>query len=124
MVLVSLVTLVPNYRYPKQDFAGALDFLDAHRNAGDPVATVGVTRHVYRTYYGRPWLVLASGADLEAALAAGRRVWVVYTLAGYIRVAQPEIMQALVDRCAVDAVFPGTLNDGEVTVCHVDPANR
>lgn len=119
LVVASLAALAPNYRHPKQDFGGALRYVESQRAEGEPVATVGLTRIVYREYYGRPWTVLTSLEDLEALRAGGRAAWVLYTLEGYIGSTMPDVLEALHRDCAVAAVFRGTLRNGDVTVCRI-----
>ena len=121
LAALSAVSLRYNYRYPKQDFAGALAFVHAHRAVGEPVLTAGPATYPYRAYYNQPWQGITSLAELQGARAAGRRVWVVYTLAGYIRGDAPDLMAALLADCAVQGVFRGTIGDGDVTVCAVPP---
>jgi hypothetical protein len=121
MAVVSAVSLVPNYRLPKQDFDGALRFVEAQRTAGEPVVTAGVTGDIYRDYYRRPWPAVASGDELDRIRALGRRVWVLYTLESYIENDSPDLMRALRTHCREAAVFRGTVGSGDVTACAVPP---
>jgi uncharacterized membrane protein len=121
LAAISLATLVPNYKYPKQDFDGALRFVETSHSPDEPIATVGLTRIVYGEYYMRPWIILRSADDLREVRAGGRRVWVLRTLDGYIRSTLPDVMRVLEEECAVVAVFKGTLRNGDVTVCRINP---
>ena len=117
MALTSMVMLPRNYAGPKQDFAGALAYIDARTAPTDLVATVGGgTTSVYRGYYGRDWNRL-SGVD---ALTAQRRehpnVWVVRTFERYVRKDEGPLFTALETTCAPAIKFPGTLADGDVFV--------
>jgi hypothetical protein len=121
LAVVSVVSLIPNYRYPKQDFGGAMRFVDQARSTTEPVATVGLATDVYRDYYQRGWPEIRSVEDLQNLRARGERVWVLYTLEGYIEMRRPEVMQTLRRQCANATVFRGTLGNGDVTVCVLAP---
>ena len=122
LALVSVPALVTNYRYPKQDFEGAMRMVDAERATGEPVVAPGTAGEVYRDYYQRDWPVLTSVDELQRLRAGGRRVWVVYTLESYIADKTPDLMQRLRAECHVEAVFRGTVGHGDVTVCTTPPA--
>ncbi len=117
----SAMSLRDNYRYPKQDFAGALAHVSTHRAEGDPVVTAGAAAIPYRDYYRQPWKSVASRADIETVRAQGRPVWVVYTLADHLAASAPDVMKTLRDECRVEAVFRGTVAGGDVTVCVLPP---
>jgi mannosyltransferase len=122
LAALSAASLRFNYRYPKQDFAGALEYMHAHRAEGEPVLTAGPATYPYRAYFKQPWQGITSLAELQATRALGRRVWVVYTLESYIRSDAPELMAALRADCAVQGVFRGTVGGGDVTVCVAPPS--
>ena len=121
LVTLSAASLPRNYRLPKQDFAGALQFIQAHRAADEPVLTAGPATYPYRAYFKQSWRGVASLAELQDARTHGQRVWVVYTLKSYIQSGAPDLMAALNADCAVQGVFPGTLGGGDVTVCAAAP---
>ena len=50
-VFCSLLVLVRNYRYPKHDFVGARNFVDAARKPEDAVATIGLATYAFSKYY-------------------------------------------------------------------------
>ena len=117
MAVLSLVSLRVNYAYPKQDFAGALAFVESRNGAGDPVLTAGPATYPYQSYFQRPWTGIASQAALDSARARGRPVWVLFTLASYIEHDSPDLMKTLTTGCSVREVFRGTVGGGDVTVC-------
>lgn len=117
MAMLSLVSLRVNYRYPKQDFTGAMQFVEAQRQGDEPVLTAGPATYPYQVYFNRPWPAVKTQAGLDSVRAGGRRVWVLYTLAAYIEHDAPDLMQTLRTRCAVRQVFRGTVGGGDVTVC-------
>jgi uncharacterized membrane protein YeaQ/YmgE (transglycosylase-associated protein family) len=119
-IVLSAASLVPAWRLPKQDFVGAMRYVDAHRDPGDRVATTGATVLPYDEWLGRDWTAVASAADL-ATLRSGARVWLLYTFPRYLVRAAPEV-HAVVDReCGSDVVFRGTVGGGDIHVCLLEP---
>ncbi len=112
----SAVTLPAAYRYPKQDFLGAMRLVDIQRQPGEPVLTVGMTSFAYQRYFGRDWPPVETYAQLEAARAQGRRVWLVYAFPIYLKARYPEIWNAIQTDFRTVGVFRGTLGDGEIYV--------
>jgi len=119
---LSAVSLRELYRYPKQDFASALQFIESQRTALEPVLTAGPATYPYHTYFQRPtWQGIRSLDELQRARTAGQRVFVVYTLASYIEGDAPELMRVLRSQCTLEQSFRGTLGGGDVTVCALPP---
>lgn len=117
MTLLSAAPLALNYRYPKQDFEGPLHFVEKQHVDGEPIVTVGLTTYVYREYYRRRWEDVTSLEEFQKVRSRGRRVWVLYTLEGYIQSRTPDLMKTLRAECAVAGVFRGTVGNGDVKVC-------
>ncbi len=119
MIVASALSLPYNYRYPKQDFAGALEYLDARRQPDEPVLLIGATVGPYRNYFARDWPELTSAAGLDSAAAAGSGYWLLYTLPRYIEAGTPDLMAGLRRVCPAPEIFRGTVGGGDVMVCHV-----
>jgi hypothetical protein len=114
-ILVSLSLLPANYRYPKQDFVGARDFVESSRDAGDRVASVGLASVVFSNYYAPEWEVLETREQLERLRASGC-TWVVYAFPGHTELNYPGIMDSIASDFDLMRTFPGTLGKGEVLV--------
>ena len=114
-VVVSLFLLLPNYRYPKQDFVGARDFIEASRAADDRVASFGLATVAFARYYAPDWEVVETPEQLDR-LRDGRRVWVVFAFPGRTKSSYPEIMDSIASDFDHVKTFPGTLGSGEVLV--------
>jgi mannosyltransferase len=114
---ISLYSLIPNYRYPKQDFEGALRFVESSRREGDAIATAGLTSTVYRDYFGRAFDDVKTLEAFTTLRSRADRVWVLYTLEGYIASQTPDLMGALRAECPAVRVFRGTVGSGDVIVC-------
>jgi len=118
-VLASLASLRYNYRYPKQDFGGALAYLQASRAADEPVVLVGATDYAYRDWYRESWPVVTDVAELEEATRNAGHYWLLYTFPRYIELETPELMARIREDCTERRVFDGTVGDGDVVVCRM-----
>jgi len=118
----SAATVGRVYRYPKQDFSGAMQFIESERRAAEPVLTAGAAAWPYENYYGRDWPKLKDPKQIESIGARAPRVWLVYTFPRYIEDETPGLMDAIHRSFKTIRVFPGTLGHGEVFVCVKDNA--
>jgi len=114
MAIVSALSLRHNYQYPKQDFEGALRYVESHRQASEAVVTAGAAMFPYSSYYHTTWTPIDESAPVDFLLARQGRTWVVYSF--------PEYMDAKLDaflrnRCGDRQIFPGTVGGGDVVVC-------
>jgi uncharacterized membrane protein len=122
VITASAATLGRVYRHPKQDFSGAMRFVESERRTAEPVLTAGAAAWPYQNYYGRDWPQIKSLDQIESIRGQTRRVWLLYTFPRYIEDETPGLMDAIQHRFKTVRVFPGTLNQGEVFVCVKDPA--
>lgn len=116
LVLVLAATLPGIYRYPKQDFTGARDYVREHAGSGDLVVGLHMAGRVYNQYYAEDWPEAGSLQELEQYRSTDGYVWVLYTLPGYLEDAHPELARVLETDFDVVKVFPGTLGDGDIIV--------
>lgn len=118
MITASTLMLPRVYSAPKQDFAGAADYVERTRNEADAVVSVGLAAEAYRRYYAPvSWKTVDTAAELDAIRASHARTWLVYTLPIQVRAYHPEIWKTVEREFESVAVFPGTLGDGALTVC-------
>jgi uncharacterized membrane protein len=116
VVGISVLTLPLNYRYPKQDFGGAMFYVSGARAADDLVASTGVPNDPYRTLYGRDWPNITTVEELSRLRSEGR-VWVLSTFPRYIAARTPELARVLDAECGAIRVFRGTVSGGDIQVC-------
>jgi mannosyltransferase len=121
IVVASLASLPANYRYSKQDFVGAMRFVEASKAAGDRVVSVGVTMEPYQALFRRPWRYVSTAGDLADVRTRGR-VWLVYTFPRYVARQTPEIWAVIQEQCTQRRVFRGTVGDGDLVVCTLERA--
>lgn len=120
VVAASAASLRYNYRYPKQDFAGAMRYVLATKAPGDVVGFAGVPRDPYPTVYGQNWPTIKSVDEINALRQRGR-TWLIYTFPRYLGVGAPEL-SAIVERdCHERAVFRGTVGGGDMIICTFEP---
>jgi mannosyltransferase len=123
LVAASVWALTFNYRYPKQDYRGALRHVMAVKGPDDAVAAVGLAAVTYRHYYGDPALRFPQTAEeLRALHAGGRRVWVLLTLPRDMRLRFPDITRVIGTDFEPAGRFRGTLGDGDLYVVRSRPA--
>lgn len=117
IIAASAATVPRNYRLPKQDFTGARDYVERHRQPGDAVVAVGLAAMDYGRYFAPHWSVAEAQSELEAIRQAHATVWLVYTIPVEVKAYHPDIWQVIERDFEVVKIFPGTLGGGEVYVC-------
>jgi hypothetical protein len=126
LICVSAVSAAFAYG-PKQDYQGALAFVQANRHQGDAVVTPGLAYIPYHNLYKTDWRRVDNLQALESIRSAAKRTWLVYTLPFPLRVRFPEIMASIERDFKVVKQFPGTLSGGTIYVCRSDtppPLNK
>jgi hypothetical protein len=109
---------------PKQDFGGALAFVEAGREPGDVVATAGLAVLPYRRLYRTDWQEVDSPGALRAIRAQARRTWFVYTLPTHAQAVYPDLMADVQQHFALQRRFDGSVGDGAVYVLRADSPDR
>ncbi len=117
MTLVSVLAVPGAYRYPKQDYERALRYVESSAGARDTIVVAGGGAAIpYRDYYGKPWKRIADAAEIETLRKQYDNVWLLYTFGRYIEALEPDVMNAILARCAIAGTFPGTVAGGEIVV--------
>jgi len=101
---------------PKQDFEGALAFVESNRSTGDAVATFGLAANVYKSFYDVDWEFAETKDELDAVQKQADRTWVLYTFPPVAESLQPDIMADLNNEFRLIKEFPGTVRQGTVYV--------
>ena len=121
MIVASLFGLGYNYRYPKQDYEGAIAFVEARAEGADTIVATGEGAWPLRTFYGRDYPVVETRAELDRHRTPAGRTWMVFTFPLYVEAEEPEVMDAIDAECGDRAVFPGTIGGGDLIVCSFPP---
>ncbi len=117
MIIIAASGLPYLYKFPKQDFEGAMAFVDASARPGEGVYTVGIgTQLPYQNYFTRSWPPVNNASELAAARARHDAIWLLFTFRGYLDAGSPELMAAIDAQCAQEKRFWGTLEGGAVIV--------
>jgi len=116
--------LLPSYyRYPKQDFRGALAYVQAHRAPGEPVATAGLAAVGYR-YYAPHLPVVREASEIDRLCGACPGFWLIYTFPEDLRQRTPSLAVELGRRFRVVQAFPGSVGGGAVLVAKTERRGR
>lgn len=115
MILVSAVS-VPFAFGPKQDYEGALGFVEANRLQGDAVVTVSLTAPIYQRFFGQDWPEVQSLEELNAIRSQAKRTWVVYTFEPVLSSVHGDIMESIQSDFTLMQRFSGTVGEGDVFV--------
>ena len=119
--LIALMAHSLKYVYrPKQDFAGARDFVNQAKEPGDAVVIVGVATLPYRMYYAPEWPSASSLEELEAIRARSQRTWLLYTLPVEMESMHPDILGEVQREFHLIRTFDGSLGGGSIFVYRVD----
>jgi hypothetical protein len=116
LVILASALTVPRAWEPKQDFAGALHYIEQTRQPGDAVVMLDLVRFPYERYLDAGWLTADSEAELEAIERGHRRTFVVYIFPTRLSALQPDLWARIRRLYTEAAEFPGTLGGGEITV--------
>lgn len=111
---------VPLAYGPKQDYAGAIAYIERNWQPGDAVRTAGLAAFPLTHYYGTDWPEATSVADFNATRATASRTWLVYTFPPTLEAVDPALMALIRQDCPIQQQFHGTVSGGTVIVCRSD----
>ncbi len=101
---------------PKQDFGGALTFVENHRDPNDAVVSLGLATFTYQRLYGTKWEKADTIQELNAIRSKHKRTWAVYTMPLHLESYFPEILFSIKSESEQVKIFSGTLGGGAVFV--------
>jgi mannosyltransferase len=120
LLVLASATTVPTAWLPKQDYLGARNFVEAERQPGDAIVTVGLATYPYRAFHRTDWDAAESVNALDAIRARAKRTWVVYTIPLQLQGNYPNLMALIRQDFPIIRKFEGTLNGGTIYVCRAD----
>jgi mannosyltransferase len=115
-VIAGLGNSVAGAYQPKQDYAGALEYVQNQRRPGDIIITVGLTVFPYQRFYKVDWDNVTTLEELDRARSRGARTWLIYTMPVILQAAYPEIMKSIETEFQTVKKFSGTLSGGDIVV--------
>lgn len=116
MAAASIPLLLWNYRLPKQDFDGALAFIEASSAPGDNFAAPGLAGVYFNEFRRLGWASPEVGQDFETFLRRPGRLWVVTSFPQQFRAYYPEMQSELDQKFELAGRFAGTLSGGDIHV--------
>jgi hypothetical protein len=106
---------VPRAWGPKQDFRGALAYVEQSRKPEDAVVVLGLSDLALLEYLRTNWDTPRTSAELRGIEGRHSRTWAVYTFPAHLAAFYPDIDERL-RSYRTAAEFPGTLGGGTVYV--------
>ena len=116
MILVSAIS-VPLAYGPKQDYEGAMDFVESQKEPVDAIVAVGLAGYAYKEFFKTDWQEADSLEALDLIRSRAKRTWVLFTLAPVLQSRHPDIANSLRHDFEVIREFHGTLAEGTIFVC-------
>ena len=121
-VAFSARSLPYGYRSPKQDYQGAVMFVQQNRKETDRVAVIGTTAaRPIIDFLGQPWQRIDRAEELRELRAENCDVWIVYTFPMYIKANQPELWDMIQHECEHIRRFGGTIAGGDIEIFRWSP---
>ena len=118
IALILLSSLSIPFAYgPKQDYLGALNFVQENRAANDVVVTVSVAAYPYTKLYLTDWHTVTSVDELDELENSYNSIWLVYTFPPVLESVYPDLMKSITSDFSIVKVFPGTVEGGDIIVC-------
>ena len=119
LILLSAIS-VPFAYGPKQDYLGALAFVEDSREPGDAIVSVGLATFPYKHLYKPDWEEVETLDALNDVRSRAKRTWLIYTIPIQLQDSFPEIDASIRQDFKVVKQFYGTLNGGTIFVCQED----
>ena len=119
LILIA-ATSIPQAYAPKQDYQGALEFIEAKKEAGDAIVIVGLAAFTYKNFYKMDWQEVHMLEDLTTIRARAKRTWLLYTFPPHVQSVYQEIMASIQRDFRVLKEFHGTVGSGTIFVCLSD----
>lgn len=119
LIAVSAIS-VPLAFGPKQDYAGAMQFVETNRQAGDAIVITDLTVFPYKNFYQRDYQVVENATALDAIRANSQRTWVLYTFPPVLESVHPDVMASIQRDFQLVKEFGGTVGGGTIFVVRAD----
>jgi uncharacterized membrane protein len=123
-IVVSAKSLTYGYSLPKQDYAGAIKFIEDYKSDDDTVVVIPTSAsEPIRNYYGKPWPEVRTAAQLQEMRSKTKGLIVVFSLGFYIESRKPELWSLINTQCREIETFRGTIGGGDIHVKRCHPLN-
>lgn len=115
LIMISTLS-VPLVYGPKQDYIGALEYIDSRVQAGDSIVAADLAGFVYDEYFETGWQVVETAEELEDIRVESNRTWLVYTFEPVLESVNPELVELVQKEFKFMQSFGGTVGGGEIYV--------
>ena len=116
LILLSSIS-VPFAYGPKQDYLGAMEYVQRNRVENDAVVMVSLAAFPYSNLYRTDWQTVNSIEELNAIENNADLVWLVYTFPPVLESVSPDLMETIETDFSIDKVFKGSVAGGDIIVC-------
>jgi hypothetical protein len=117
IIIVSTLSLYHNYRYPKQDYFGALNYVEKNRSNNDIVITTGHASYPYKKYYAPHLKSVETVDEMKEIISQDRSVWLIYSFPDHMEAFYPGMLSVIQEGFTHMQEFRGTLGGGTLFVC-------
>jgi len=115
-VTVASMVILPRAWRPKQDYAGALAWIDQNKEEGDVVIATFIAGYIANDWLHRSLPVVQDTASLHRLESPTKRTLVVYTFPIRLESVSPELWRELQTRYQPVFEVPSTVGGGEIVV--------
>ncbi len=118
LVLITLASLVilPRAWQPKQDYAAAVAWVEAHAAPGDAIVLTDLAQMPVRSWLKKDWPVVNTVGELDAIMTGHPRTWVLYTFRIRLETMTPDLNRAFTSRFSPVHDIPSTVGGGEIVI--------
>ncbi len=117
IIIISALSLYHNYRYPKQDYLGALKYVESRCNKDDVIITTGHSAYPYKNYYAPHLKSIETVDEMQEVISQNRSVWLIYSFPDHMEAFYPGMLSIIQEGFILMKEFPGTLGGGTIFVC-------
>ncbi len=116
MIVMSLFLVQRNYDAPKQDLAGAFDFVEGMRGPSERVYAINPGGPVFESHFGADWITIGDADGYSEAMAQPGPVALVVLFPNRMFRVIPRLGADVEEQLELVRTFAGTLGDGQVLV--------
>lgn len=116
VVIVSAYPLIRYYSIPKQDFQGALHYVQTLAEPGDIRVGIQSVGSIMKDNYNADFIRVDTLDELLEQEQSQKPIWIVMTLERIMEVADPALVNHIRENYVLLKSFPGTVGDGSMQI--------
>jgi hypothetical protein len=123
-IIVSVKSLPYGYSLPKQDYAGAIKFIEEYKRNDDTIVVIPTSKsEPIRNYFGMPWPTVKTAPELQEMRSKSKGLILIYSFGFYIESRTPEFWALINTQCREIKKFRGTVGGGDIHILRCQPLN-